>query len=359
MLLHEFLAAHRAQILAACRGAVQGDGHGGNAAHVFDEMIRFVASRLSGATVSLDGVSGPGGETSLETTSETLVGGSAAMLRTRCNIDQLSRRSRTPVLLVGEFGTGKRHCARALHAATYPDGEWFELNGAEQMKELEGLLGSLHSPTSALSAVGLTVYVHELSERPMFVQLHLSKLLAEQRLPFRVIASSRRALAQAAREGLVRSDLAFRFPTHVELPPLRERLEDIPELARQFARLAAEQTGAAPISFGETALQRLAEHAWPGNLTELENLVQRLSLDFGPALIEASDLPPLDERVSGLEFHLPPTGIDFAALERELLSQALAMAGNNQTRAATLLGLTRDQLRYRLAKFEIPAASSG
>jgi DNA-binding NtrC family response regulator len=279
------------------------------------------------------------------------------MLRTRIAIDQLSRRSRAPVLLVGEFGTGKRHCARALHAATFPEGEFFELHDAKQLGELERRMAGLRKLASSQSAVGLTVYVHELADLPAPIQVHLSKLLSEQGLHFRLIASSSRPLAQAAREGLVRSELAFRFPNQLLLPPLRERTADIPELARHFSELSASRRGSLPTRFGESALERLQEHDWAGNLAELETLVERLSQSFGPVLLEAPDLPALDERPSGVDFHLPATGIDFAQLERELITQALALAGNNQTRAASLLGLTRDQLRYRLAKFEIPAAS--
>jgi len=180
-------------------------------------------------------------------------------------------------------------------------------------------------------------------------------LLSEQGLHVRLIVASSRALSQAAREGLVRSELAFGFPNQLELPALRDRLEDIAELARHFAELSALRRGSSPILLGQSALSRMRDYAWPGNLAELANLLEQLTENFGPALVEAEDLPQLDERPSGMNFHLPAKGIDFAVLERELLMQALVMAGNNQTRAARLLGLSRDQLRYRLTKFEISA----
>jgi DNA-binding NtrC family response regulator len=258
------------------------------------------------------------------------------------------------VLLLGEFGTGKRHCARVLHSVTFPEGEFFELD-VERAADLERRIWSMRSLTSAPAVAGLTVYVHELTETPAALQLALLRLLSEQGLRVRLIVGSNRALTQAAREGLVRSELAFGFPNQLELPPLRDRIEDVPGLARHFAELSALRRGSAPILLGESALSRMADYAWPGNLAELANLLEQLTENFGPALIEAEDLPQLDERPSGMNFHLPAKGIDFAVLERELLVQALVMAGNNQTRAARLLGLSRDQLRYRLMKFEISA----
>jgi two-component system, NtrC family, response regulator AtoC len=228
----------------------------------------------------------------------------------------------------------------------------------DRAAELEARVKALRNLASASAAAGMSIYVHELSELPAPLQVRLSQLLTEQGLHFRLIASSKRALAQAAREGLVRSEMAFRFPNQLELPPLRDRLEDIADLAGHFARLTGSRRGSSPVSLGQSALERLREYAWPGNLVELSNLIEQLAENHGSAVVEADDLPALDERPSGVNFHLPVNGIDFAELERELLTQALAMAGNNQTRAASLLGLSRDQLRYRLAKFDIPASAA-
>lgn len=285
-----------------------------------------------------------------------LLGDVPSITRIRTSIDQLSRRSRSPVLILGEFGSGKRHCARVLHAATYPEGELFELDDGG-FAELDRRLEALRARSSAQSAVGLTVYVHEVAQTSAAVQLRLSKLLQEQSLQLRVVASSSRGLGQACKEGLLRSELVFRFPTELELPPLRDRMTDLARLVRHFAEQSAARAESAPVQFANSALQRMQEHQWPGNLTELANFVERMFQECGSVLLEASDLPDLGDRPSGMVLHLPPTGIDFAELERELLMQALALAQNNQTRAAGLLGLTRDQIRYRLSKFEILAAS--
>lgn len=359
LLLYEILAAHRREIVEACEKAI-GREHREQLARYADVFFEQMLGVLAASQEEEGNRPGSNGEQASERVkleAGSLVGTSAPMRRTRLAIEQLARRSRAAVLLVGEFGTGKRHSARALHAATFPDGEFFELN-PERATELEQRISLLRSRASARALAGLTVYVHELTEIPALLQLELSKLLSEQGLHFRLIVSSKRALAQAAREGLVRSELAFCFPNQLELPALRDRLEDIAELAAHFAELAASARGSSPIVLGPSALARMREHAWPGNLAELSNLIEQLSQTSGPALVEADDLPELDERTSGINFHLPADGIDFRELERELLTQALVMAGNNQTRAASLLGLSRDQLRYRLAKFDISANSA-
>jgi len=355
MLVHQFVAAHRREILQACNEAVHGQPHAEQVAHyanaLFDEMLRFLETRIEQTPEERP--------REVETTKhgielEAVIGASAQMRRTRVAIEQLARRSRSPVLLLGEFGTGKRHCARVLHAVTFPEGEFFELD-VERPLDLEQRIWSLRNLASAPAAAGLTVYVQELTETPAPLQLALLRLLSERGLNLRLIVASNRALSQAAREGLVRSELAFGFPNQLELPPLRDRIEDVAELARHFAELSALRRGSSPTLLGESALSRMRDYAWPGNLAELVNVLEQLTDNFGPRLVEAEDLPQLDERASGMSFHLPARGIDFAVLERELLVQALVMAGNNQTRAARLLGLSRDQLRYRLMKFEIPS----
>jgi len=356
MLLHELMTLHRDEIIAACEAELQASNRAGSLATYvlqhFDAIVK-VLEQDSGASLALP--NDPG------VSAHELLGAGPAIARVRFGIDQLSRRSRAPVLFIGEFGAGKRHAARALHASTYPDGEFFELTSVSHLDELERRINALRSCTSAESTAGLTVYVHELTEAPMAIQQRLSQILPEQGLRFRVIASSSRDLAQAAREGSLRADLMFRFPNTLELPPLRDRTGDIPMLTQHFAALVAKRQATAPTVFDQSALDVMAEHGWPGNLTELFNLVEHMYQEFGATSIGREDLPELGERQSGSVFHLPRTGIDFAQLERELLTQALAIADSNQTRAATLLGLTRDQLRYRLAKFDIalPVARVG
>ncbi|HEY1534805.1 MAG TPA: helix-turn-helix domain-containing protein, partial [Polyangiaceae bacterium] len=175
-----------------------------------------------------------------------------------------------------------------------------------------------------------------------------------QTLPLRVIASSRRVLEHACREGLVRLDLVSGFSHLLELPPLRDRVADIPDLARHFAELSAARRNSPPTLLSQRALQRLQDYPWLGNLSELKTFIDRLSEQFDSRFVELEDLPELGERAAERFFVPTSTGIDFVELERLVLMQALALARNDQARAASLLGVTRDQMFYRMLKFEIP-----
>jgi len=349
MLFHEFLSAHRQEILEACEAELaHSEGLYRLARYVanfFDDIVQLLKPGTAGVEESLRAAFPPA-------SSSPVVGSSLPMTRLRIALDRLSHRSRASVAIVGDAGTGRRHFARALHAATYPDGQFFELTSADDLSELACRVAMLRTRMSSLSG-GLTVYVRELGEAPAAVQERVAQLIGEQRLPLRLIVSSSQGLREAARERRLRSDLASGFSNELKLPALAERIADLPELVEHFARAACAQTGAPPIQFTCSALSRLRSYSWPGNLAELSAFVERLSLEYPGNLLDEADLPELGERQSGFTFELPAAGIDLAALERQLLTQALALAENNQTRAASLLGLTRDQMRYRLAKFEI------
>lgn len=341
MSLQDFMNTHRAELLAACQAELDA---GSSTARLGSHFTELLVSMMRAASAYHEPPADHG---------TALLGQHSAVARLRTAIDQLSRRSRTPVLLLGEFGTGKRRCAHALHEATYPDGELFELKGSDGVHTLERRLTRLRTNTSADATAGLTVYVHALHETSPQVQAFISKLLQEQGLQLRVVASSERALTQACREGQLRSDLVFGFPTTLELPPLRDRASDIAALTVYFAQRHAERSQREPFTLGSGALRKLEQHAWPGNLTELDNLVRRLTDDFAGQAVDEAQLPDLGEPPALARFSLPPSGVDLSELERELLVQALAMTDNNQSRAARLLGLTRDQIRYRLAKFDL------
>jgi DNA-binding NtrC family response regulator len=351
MLFHELMTAKREEILEACRAEfAHPEGLDHLAQYVtnfFDDIVKLLKPDAPGAdnTPPLPLASLPNG---------SVVGASAAMTRVRIAIDRLSHRSRAHVLILGEAGTGRRHCARALHHATYPDGEFFELGEPDQLSELEQRIAVLQLRMSTQSAGGLTVYVRELMDSPANIQEKVSQLVRERGLPLRVVVSSSQPLL---RQTAFRWDLVASFPNELKLPPLVERESDVSELLEHFSGLANAKAGLPSMRFAAAALARLHAHSWPGNVVELAALVERLSREHAADLVEDSDLFELDDRPSGIVFNLPATGIDLATLERELLTQALAMAENNQTRAASLLGLTRDQVRYRMAKFEIVAPS--
>ena len=334
MALREFMHRHRDEILEAYRADSEREPRERLAEYIheyFAELAQSVTPKLSNERL--------------------LVGDSSAMSHLRTRVDQLSRRSRAPVLIFGEAGAGRRHLARALHLSTWPEGEWLELDDALSSEALDAKLAQLRKITAAGADVGITAFAHELTRSSAQVQALLVHLLDEQRLPVRVIASSSCPLSEPAREGRLRRDLLFRFSNELKLPPLGERKEDIAPLARHFSELSAARRGVGCTQFSAGALARMVEHTWPGSTKELCAFVERVCDEFGAGVVQPADLPPLGDRPSGEVFTLPATGIDLAVLERQLLVQALLAVEHNQTRAASLLGLTRDQIRYRMAKF--------
>ncbi len=286
------------------------------------------------------------------TGARALLGDDPAIKRARASIEQLALRSRMPTLFLGEVGTGKRHSARLLHFCTYPDGEFFELKNNEQLPPLERKLAALRVPSSAQAIGGISVYVSELSETSKGGQAALAKLLRDYGLRFsvdRVLAASP---GSCRWRGSTEVGLGLRLfnqsgTTHFARSPRRLTA------ALGALRSAKRQRRAAPFQSSMT----LSAHVWPGNLTELAQLVERLQRLENPGRIEPQHLLELGHRRAVVVVNLPPSGIDLADLERELLVQALALSANNRSRAARLLGLTRDQIRYRLSKLELNSGS--
>jgi len=341
MSLREFFSLHRDELLEACRSTPNGQTS-------IERLARELCEMLENPTFPVEPERASDGQ--------QLLGNDPAIKRARASIEQLARRSRVPVLFLGEVGTGKRHSAQLLHSSTYPDGELFELGNEAQLPLLERKIAALRVPSTALAIGGVSVFVHELGETSKPVQAVVSKLLREHSLRLRLIVASRLPLTHACREGFLRSDLVFGFSSTIELPNLRDRLDDLPLLLAHFASRTTSKTGSALV-FSDGALEALRAHAWPGNLTELSQLVERLQGLDDPGRIQPQHLAALGHRRSGLVVNLPPNGIDMADLERALLIQALALTDNNRSRAARLLGLTRDQIRYRMSKLELAASA--
>jgi DNA-binding NtrC family response regulator len=352
-MLEELIEGAREELLAAC-GAEFSRPDGAERlvqrlTKFFDDAARLLKLDASRGDELLSGVAEPPPDA-------RVVGASAAMSRVRIAINRMSQRSRAPVMIVGEAGTGRRHCARALHLETYSDGEFFELEHPGQFEELDRRIETLHARTDLLG--GLTVYVRNLFDSRLEIQQKVRQLTRERGLALRVVASSCEELStHIGRQGRLGSELLQAFPNELKLPPLGEREADTSELACHLSRMASRRTGLPAVRFSEAALARVQAYAWSQHVVELAALVDRLSRDHAGKLVEDADLPELHARPSGVALRLPATGLDLAVLERELLGQALVISGNNQTRAAALLGLTRDQYRYRLAKFEISSSA--
>jgi two-component system NtrC family response regulator len=161
-----------------------------------------------------------------------------------------------------------------------------------------------------------------------------------------------------------REDLYYRLSViPLELPPLRERPDDIPELVRLFFQTACEKHGKAGLRLPEELMARFMDYLWPGNVRELENVIERLVVLSDGELIRLADLPDFLQREAGLmgsfQFKLPPEGLNLENLERDLILKALEKFEWNQSKAAKYLGLSRKTLIYRMEKFGLKTEQPG
>ncbi|MFS4438950.1 sigma 54-interacting transcriptional regulator [Paracoccaceae bacterium GXU_MW_L88] len=285
-----------------------------------------------------------------------------------------------PVLISGESGTGKGLVAKTLH--DYGDSgsaPFITVNLAAA--DAESLGEALFGPNGALErARGGTLFLDEIGDLPMALQGRLLAILTAENSP-RILASTQRNLRKKVAEKVFREDVFHRLNVMpIDLPPLRERLDDIPDLVRHFLQSAPSESG----GFSNEALDRLRAYSWPGNLRELQNLVVRLSaLAGGNEVTEAmvaealDDAPAMPSRDNGslrgaIEAHLrryfalhgealPPAGLYhriLSELEQPLIELSLDATGGNQIRTAELLGLNRNTLRKKITNYDIAVTRS-
>jgi transcriptional regulator with PAS, ATPase and Fis domain len=219
------------------------------------------------------------------------------------------------------------------------------------------------------SADGGTVFLDEIGEMAPSLQAKLLRFLEEKtfkrvggaadiHVDVRIVAATNRNLEDQVEKGAFRSDLYYRLNVlPIRLPALREHADDVRELVRFFinafnAEFKKRVTGVSPA--GDALLKT---YGWPGNVRELRNVVERAMLLAESDRLEIGDFGGLKTGTSsGDPFDLPATGVDLEELERSLVVQALRRSGGNQTKAAALLGLNRDQIRYRVEKFGLSTA---
>ncbi|HKU13627.1 MAG TPA: sigma 54-interacting transcriptional regulator [Steroidobacteraceae bacterium] len=286
----------------------------------------------------------------------------------------------TTVLLTGESGTGKEVVARFIHRGSpRRAGPFVALNCAalpEQLLESE-LFGhergaftgaqTVHSGKIEQASGGV-LFLDEVAEMSPSVQAKFLRVLQEreyQRLgstrtlkaDVRVLAATNRDLKSAIARGTFREDLYYRLAVFdIALPPLRERTEDIPLLVDAFLDNAARSVGHPAAGIADEARARLLEYRWPGNVRELRNVIERAVILCEGGLIRKEHLPlsvtTASEPAAASSGSAAPTlsGMTVDAAERELIVNALARSGNNKSKAARLLGLTRAQLRSRIEK---------
>ena len=289
------------------------------------------------------------------------------------------------VLIEGESGTGKERVARAIHDhSRRASGPYIALslagaNSAQLERDLFASDGKF------AQAKGGTLFLEDIDELPPDAQTRLAGLLHAEdpstRPNARLIVASQRSLTALARQGAFRQDLFYRLNVvSIRLPALRERLDDVGDLARAFL-VRAKREGLPEKSIDDAAIERLKAHAFPGNVRELENLLRRAATMSSAAVITARDIgaelgaaggapaeqdggdsfeAAISRRVAG-EFAvanpgLPPAGLYdrlLAEVERPLIEQALAATRGNQIKAAAVLGINRNTLRKKIQNLGI------
>ena len=279
------------------------------------------------------------------------------------------------VLISGETGTGKELIAQTLHQQSRRrDKEMVTINCAALPSEdveldLFGRCdadGQVTFRGRLLAAEGSTVFLDEVDALPLSVQAKVLRFLeagecqlqGSHRLhvaDVRIVAATSADLPAEVKANRFRADLYYRLQVvPVDLPPLRERSEDIPLLLKHYLREYAGSN--AVVRLSREAEQCLQRYNWPGNVRELENYCQRLALLQPGQLIQPEDLTEVmrpDVQVNSPQFSLPPSGIDLAQVELDLIEQALDMAAGNRSKAARLLGISRDTLLYRMQKYNL------
>src|SRR5208283_4887884 len=280
-------------------------------------------------------------------------------------------------VITGESGTGKELVARTIHELSpRRDGAYVPVNCAaipETLMESELFGHERGSFTGAdrrkegcfEAANGGTLLLDELTEMKAELQPKLLRVIEEQRLrrvggtaeiplDVRVLASSNRDIEQAVREGKLRSDLYYRLNVFtIALPPLRERLEDLPQLTQMFINHYAAQNKKEVTGVDEECMKALAAHPWPGNVRQLRNVIERALIVCEGHTIRKPDLPDDFRAAGGADgsFIKIPLGSSLDDVEKEMISRTIEFTAGNKTRAAEILGVSAKTLYNKLERF--------
>ena len=306
---------------------------------------------------------------------DRIVGESAVVQQVKALTAKVAVSPASTVLLTGESGTGKDLVAKVIHFTSDRAARPFmnitcsalpeQLLESELFGHERGAFTDARQQKRGLleSADCGTVFLDEIGEMVPALQAKLLRFLEEKtfkrvggaadvRVDVRVIAATNRNLEEAVAQGRFRDDLYYRLNVlPMTLPPLRDHPSDIPLLVAYYIDAFNREFRKRVRGVSTEAMERLQRHGWPGNIRELRNVVERAVLLAEVDRLEVDQFPMLSARAASTGFELPPGGVDLEDLERDLVAQALARSGGNQTRAAALLGLNRDQIRYRIEKF--------
>ncbi len=310
---------------------------------------------------------------------DRVVGESDVMVGVRTLLQKIAASPASTVLLTGESGTGKDLAAKVLHYGSDRSAKPFmnitcsALPEALLESELFGhergaFTGADRQKRGLLeSADGGTVFLDEIGEMVPGLQAKMLRFLEEKsfkrvggsadiRVDVRVVAATNRKLETEVKEGRFREDLYYRLNVlPIELPPLRARAGDLPLLVNYYVDTYNREFRKQVRGVDARAMDALKAYGWPGNVRELRNVVERAMLLADGQTLTLGDFPVAAASSGRLteQVDLPASGIDLEQLERSLVVQALERSGWNQTRAAALLGLNRDQIRYRVEKFKL------
>jgi len=284
--------------------------------------------------------------------------------------------TRATVLLAGESGVGKDMIGRAIHQhSPRKNKPYVKINCTaipENLMESE-LFGyekgaftgaNTSKPGKFEQADGGTVFLDEIGDVPGNIQVKLLRILQERQFERLGSNLTRNVDLRAALEqGRFREDLYYRLNVvPINVPPLRDRKEDIPFLAKHFVQTLSKDLGTVAHEISPGAMERLIEHSWPGNVRELENTIER-SLVLAPGeILQASDIrveaPRNHAHVSSQQAPLLPEGETLEHWEQMMIREALRRANGNKSQAARMLGLTRNALRYRLSQMGMESAAA-
>ena len=312
---------------------------------------------------------------------DAIIGGSPAMQSIKALLARVATSPASTVLLTGETGTGKDLAAKSIHYNSDRARRSFvnitmsalpeQLLESELFGHERGAFTDARQQKRGLleTADGGTVFLDEVGEMTAGLQAKLLRFLEEKtfkrvggladiRVDVRVIAATNRNLEQEVSNGKFREDLFYRLQVMpIPLPPLRERHGDIPLLASYYIDVFNREFKRHVRGLSPEAMAMLNHYQWPGNVREMRNAIERAMLLVEQEWLQPGDFTTLTRSINPAEFKLPAEGISLDEVERQLLTQALERSGGNQTQAGQLLGINRDQVRYRIEKFGLTVKS--
>jgi DNA-binding NtrC family response regulator len=318
---------------------------------------------------------------------KNIIGQSSVIKKLEVNIEKIAQARVSNILITGESGTGKELVARHIHKLMFDteqswNAPFISINCAAMPESLlesqlfgyeKGSFTDAKTDKKGLFEMAKegVILLDEIGDMKLDLQSKLLRVLEDRKIrriggkgeisvDVTVIATTNRNLSEAVKNGEFRKDLFFRLTAfYLHIAPLRERTEDIPLLASHFLEHFAKKYNKKIIKgFSSGAVELMIAYAWPGNIRELKNLVERIVVledaetitpDHMPKWIYGDALSP--DRVAGDKIILPDSGISLEDIEKDLIRQALKKADNNKTLAAKLLSISYDTLRYQVKKY--------